>query len=398
MTSPALSQRRLGSFELVRPLSSGGMADVFLARTGDTQLAIKMLNARRANDAEAHALFRDEARILALLDHANISAVKEIGESDGRLYLAMEYVDGVDLRQLLADAMGKQRTVDYDAALSIVAAAAAGLDHAHRRCSPEGKPLHLVHRDVSLSNIMVGHTGAVKVVDFGIATATISSIDTAPGTVRGKASYMSPEQCLGDPVDHRTDVFALGVVLYELTTGERCFHGRTDFERMLAVVRGEYVVPSELFTDYPIELEQVVRTALSIDANLRYPSAAAMIDALERVAIGRNWATGAGTIARMMSELYDESAIHVTADMIEVIVEPGPIEVTPEMIEAAAPLQEPNAPVSTIPEAPALPQRRLARGTLVEDPGLVCEPWRAVDVDDAPTRGRRSLPRIAVAA
>jgi serine/threonine protein kinase len=387
MTSPALSQTRLGSFELIRPLSSGGMADVFLVRHQDRELAIKVLNKRRANDSEAHALFRDEARILALLDHANITTVHEIGETGGVPYLAMEYVNGVDLRQLLADAMSKHRLVDYDAAMSIMCGAAAGLDHAHRRCSPEGKPLHLVHRDVSLSNIMVGHSGAVKVVDFGIATTTMSSIETAPGTVRGKASYMSPEQCLGDPVDHRTDVFALGVVLYELTTGERCFHGRTDFERMLAVVRGEYTLPSKLVPDYPLELEQVIRTALSIDANLRYPSAAAMIDALERVALGRNWALGAGTIARMMTELYDDMAIHVTADMIEVIVEPGPIDVTPDMIEA-------DAPLPTLHQAPVL-RPRLARGT---DPGFFSEPWRTEDPDEALTRGRRSMPRILALA
>src|SRR5690606_18431290 len=155
------------------------------------------------------------------------------------------------------------RAVPYAIAISIIAAAAAGLDHAHRRGDAGGNPLRLVHRDVSLSNIMVGHDGSVKVVDFGIASTTISDVHTIPGVVRGKASYMSPEQCLGDELDHRTDVFALGVVLYELTTGTRCFHGKSDFERMLAVVRGDYIAPCRIVADFPPELEQVIRTALA---------------------------------------------------------------------------------------------------------------------------------------
>src|SRR5262245_59563570 len=334
---PAPTLTRLGTYELLRPLAQGGMADIYLARRHgpghfERHVAVKVLNQSRAHDAEACTMFLDEARLVAMLNHQNIAAVLEVDVVDGRHYLAMEYVHGADLRDVLTASQRSGKAVPVEVAVATVCAAAAGLDHAHRRCGPDGKPLRLVHRDVSLSNIMVGHDGSVKVVDFGIASTTIASVQTLPGIVRGKASYMSPEQCLGDPVDHRADIFALGVVLYELTTGERCFHGRTDFERMLAVVRGEYMIPSCLIPDYPVELEQIVRTALSIDANLRYPSAAAMIDALQRVAIGRGWTLGAGTVARTMSELYDD-AIHVTADMIEVIVEPGPLPVTPDMIE-----------------------------------------------------------------
>jgi serine/threonine protein kinase len=389
---------RLGNYELVRPLAQGGMADIYLARRAGVPFAIKVLNARRANDSEARALFHDEARLMKLLSHDNIAAAHELDAADGVHYLAMEYVHGVDLRELLAAAAIKHKRVDYAMAASIVSAAAAGLDHAHRRCAPDGRPLHLVHRDVSLSNIMVTYDGTVKVVDFGIASTSLSSVHTNPGTVRGKASYMSPEQCLGDPVDHRTDVFALGVVLYELTTGERCFHGKTDFERMLAVVRGDYIRPSELVPGYPVELEEIIRTALAIDMHQRYASAAAMIDAIAQVAAARGWAIGAPVLARMMVELYDDACVHVTADMIEVIVEPGPIAVTSDMIEAAAPLQEPEAPVPTVPELSQISRTiqrppRLARGT--QSDVMRSEPWRPVHEDDAPTRGRRSVPRIA---
>jgi hypothetical protein len=275
--------------------------------------------------------------------------------------------------------------VPYDVALSVVAAAAAGLDHAHRRCGPDGKPLRLVHRDVSLSNIMIGHDGGVKVVDFGIATTAIATVHTSPGVVRGKASYMSPEQCLGDRVDHLTDVFALGIVLYELTTGMRCFAGKSDFERMLAVVRGDYIPPQHIIGDFPAELAEVIQTALSTDASKRYPSAAAMIEAIEQVSAAAGWTLGTTAIARFMSELFgavrepwapapvaaDETAKEAPSarsghrlEIVDSIVEVGTGDV-----------------IAVFPSTP-----RLARGTGVE----VGVPD---DEDDQPTRGRRALPR-----
>jgi eukaryotic-like serine/threonine-protein kinase len=207
---------------------------------------------------------------------------------------------------VLATAQRAGTLLPFETSIAIVCGAAAGLDHAHRRTGPDGQPLKLVHRDVSLSNIMVGHDGSVKVVDFGIATTTIASVHTSPGVVRGKASYMSPEQCLGDKVDHRADVFALGVVLYELTTGARCFHGKTDFDRMLAVVRGDYIAPSDLVASYPAELEEVIRIALAPSPDKRCPTAAALVEALERVAAVHGWIGGPGAIQRLMHGLFGE--------------------------------------------------------------------------------------------
>jgi serine/threonine protein kinase len=349
---PALAlPSRLGSYELIRSIAQGGMADIYLARRVgpgrfERHVAVKVLNRMRAGDAEACAMFLDEARLVALLNHHNIAAVHEVDVVDGKHYLAMEYVHGADLREVLTASQAAGPLLPYETSLSIVCAAAAGLDHAHRRCGPDGKPLRLVHRDVSLSNIMVGHDGSVKVVDFGIATTTIASVHTSPGVVRGKASYMSPEQCLGDPVDHRSDVFALGVVLYELTTGARCFHGKTDFERMVAVVRGEYIAPGDVVANYPAELELVVQTALAIDPERRFGSAAAMAEALERVAIARGWVGGPGAIRRAMHGLFGD------------IVEPWASHVDD------APVTEPHSIVSLPMIAePTRPGRRLARGT-----------------------------------
>jgi serine/threonine protein kinase len=362
---------RLGTYELIRPLAQGGMADIYLARRlgpgwFERHVAVKVLSPSRAADAEACSMFLDEARLVAMLNHHNIASVLEVDVVDGKHYLAMEYVHGADLRAVLAAAQRAGKALPIETALSIVCAAAGGLDHAHRRCGPDGKPLELVHRDVSLSNIMVGHDGSVKVIDFGIATTTIASVQAAPGVVRGKASYMSPEQCIGDPVDHRADIFALGVVLYELTTGARCFHGKTDFDRMLAVVRTDYVAPSVLVASYPPELERVIRTALAGDPANRFASAEAMILALEEVAAASGWASGTGAIQRMMRDLFGDVA--------------EPWAPSPD----DAPVTEPH-PVAQLPSLaePTRPERRLAR----------TQPDDVADDSDEPTRGRARMRR-----
>jgi len=366
---------RLGNYELVRLLAQGGMADIYLARGQNGQLcAIKVMNPGRAGDAEACTLFMDEARVLAMLDHANLAGVYEVAKEGHCYYLAMEFVHGADLREMLAAAERAETAMPYETAVAIVAAAAAGLDHAHRRCSPDGRPLRLVHRDVSLSNIMVAHDGSVKVIDWGIACAAVSEHHTNPGVVRGKASYMSPEQALGEEVDLRTDVFALGVVLYELTTGRRCFSGASDFERMLAVVRGEYVAPSVVVPGFPAALERVIKTALAVDKKKRYASAAALLEALEGLAAAEDWQLHAAPIVAWMTQLYGAAP--------DPFAELHTVEITDSAIVAAddeEPVVEPIVAQATVI---ITRPRRLARGT-------------ESDVsDDQPTRGRRSLPAI----
>jgi serine/threonine protein kinase len=373
------SLKRLGTYDLVRPIAQGGMADIYLAkRDGDHPVAIKVLNKLRATEEESCAMFGDEARLVRMLQHPNIAQVLEVGIDDGHHYLAMEYVQGADLRELLQLAAKVGRTIPFEVSVAIIAGAAAGLDHAHRRCDPEGRPLRLVHRDVSLSNIMVGHDGAVKVVDFGIASTAVQTVHTSPGVVRGKASYMSPEQCLGDEVDHTTDIFALGIVLYELTTGARCFAGKTDFERMLAVVRGEYHPPTAIVSNYPPELEQVIRTALAADPAQRYASCHAMIEALEGVARGRGWTLDAAPIERLMRQLHSVQGFNAAA-------------VTQPMIDFdhAEPTarEAPSARRASIAAPTSPSRRRLAQGTNADGYAT------PVDEDDQPTRGRRPLPR-----
>jgi serine/threonine-protein kinase len=391
-----MSEQRLGKYDLVRRVAQGGMADVYLARQVgigkfSRHVALKVLNPVRGADAESRQMFLDEARLVALLHHHNLASVLEIDVADDVHYLAMEYVHGVDLRDLLAEC-GKTGCVPaYDCAMSIIAAAAAGLDHAHRRTGPDGKPLRLVHRDVSLSNIMVGHDGSVKVVDFGIAASAISTVPPSPGIVRGKASYMSPEQCLGDDVDLRTDVFALGIVLYELTTGARCFDGPADFDRMLAVVRGDYIRPSDIVPDYPPDLERVIRTALAVDATKRYASAAAMIEALEAVASVHGWSLGTSAITRTMRELYGDVpepwAAEPSVDLADVCGEPTEKRPMVAFADTDVAPAKPTAPTACCKPG----RKRFAAGSM-SDLHVRTEWLR--DDDDALTGRRRACSRL----
>ena len=370
----------LGSYRLLRLLAQGGMADIYLAQTADHRLcAVKVMSPTRVADPDACQLFLDEGRVASMLDHENLAGVYEVAKEGHCYYLAMEFVHGADLREILAAAERANTAIPYATATAIVAAAAAGLDHAHRRCSPDGKPMRLVHRDVSLSNVMVSHAGTVKVVDFGIAAASVSEHHTNPGVVRGKASYMSPEQALGEEVDLRTDVFALGVVLYELTTGRRCFSGASDFERMLAVVRGEYLAPSTFIAGYPPALERVIKMALTVDRNKRYASAAALLEALEALGELEGWALGMAPIVELMAELYGEAPDPFAAMSTIEVTDSAIVEADEEIAELALPLQSAIAAQATVI---ITRPRRLALGT---DSDIL---------DDVPTRGRRSLPAI----
>src|SRR4051812_12341077 len=229
-------------------------------------------------------MFLDEARLAASLNHQNVAQVFEVGEDGGIHYLAMEYVHGQDLRALLAKAGSQGTRVPLELALTTVTGAAAGVNHAHERRGPDGVPLGIVHRDVSPSNIMVGYDGAVKLLDFGIAKATLRSVQTQRGIIKGKFAYMAPEQCRGRDVDRRSDVFSLGIILYEVTTQHRCFRADSDFDTMHRIVTGDVVRPTRLVQGYPQALEAIVMKALAVDAQQRYQSAGALLEAVEAFA------------------------------------------------------------------------------------------------------------------
>ena len=309
-TAPGLPSR-LGKYELLLPLAAGGMARIYIARTTgigsfERHVVLKLITPERANDQTAVQMFLDEARLAASLNHQNVAQVFEVGEDAGIHYLAMEYVHGQDLRALLAKAGSQGTRIPQELALTVVAGAAAGLNHAHERRGPDGQPLCIVHRDVSPSNIMIGYDGAVKLLDFGIAKATSRSVETQSGIIKGKFAYMAPEQCRGREVDRRSDVFSLGIILYEISTQHRCFRADSDFDTMHRIVTGDVVRPSRLVAGYPQALEAIVMKALAVDANQRYQSAGLLLEAIEAFAVSARMSLSTMGLGRFMRDMFGE--------------------------------------------------------------------------------------------
>jgi serine/threonine-protein kinase len=294
---------------VISHLATGGMAQIYLARqTGlgafERHVVLKTILRERASDQRFVTMFLDEAKLAATLNHQNIAQVYEVDQADGAYFMAMEYVHGENARAILETTLRRGWTIPLELAVMIVSGAAAGLHHAHERKGKQGQPLNIVHRDVSPANVMVGYDGSVKVLDFGIAKAEERATKTVGGTIKGKYGYMSPEQCKGRPIDRRSDIFALGICLYELTTLRRAFKGNDDFETMKRIVAGDVILPSVAVAGYPRELEAIILTAMANDPNARFQTAQEMIEALDAFTV-RAKLTGSNTaMGRFMTQLF----------------------------------------------------------------------------------------------
>ncbi|MEM9073374.1 MAG: protein kinase [Myxococcota bacterium] len=272
--------RKLGPYELIREVGYGGMGSVFLAkREGpgrfQKRVAVKTIHPHLAKEGAFVAMFLDEARIAAAMSHPNVAQVFDLGEVDGTYFLTMEFLHG----QHLGAVQQKVGRLDPRLVARIASQAARGLHHAHEVCDDDGKPMGLVHRDVSPQNIFLTYDGQVKVTDFGIARAEGRLAQTTDtGRIKGKCSYMAPEQVTSKPVDRRADLFALGVVMWELLTGERLFSSSTDAEALLKIVQGE--IPP-LDGPVPADLAAIVERALALNPADRFSSADELASALD---------------------------------------------------------------------------------------------------------------------
>ncbi len=303
---------RLGSYEVLGSLAMGGMAELFLARKQgqggfEKVVALKRILPHLAENAEFVQMFLDEARIVAQLDHPNVAQVYDIGEAEGSYFFTMEYVAGQDLRHVIRAARSAGG-LPLEQALFVVHEVAAGLHHAHEKLGSDGERLGIVHRDVSPANVLLTYEGAVKIVDFGVAKARTQSRETQAGTLKGKVAYMSPEQCMGEGVDARSDVFALGVVLYELTVGARPYVARTDYELIMQVAAGNLPAPSTRRPGYPAALEAVVMKALARDREARWSSAEELGLAVAEVAEQLGLRLSAVGMRRFMRTLFGDAA------------------------------------------------------------------------------------------
>ncbi|MCA9661131.1 MAG: serine/threonine protein kinase, partial [Myxococcales bacterium] len=257
-----------GKYRLLRRLASGGMGEVYLAEAagpeGFAKLAVlKRILPHFAGDPAFRGMFINEAKLAAALDHPNIVRVYDFGRAGDSYFYAMEYLHGASLAELLPLAAQTPERIPLEHAIAIAQGISAGLDFAHNKRAVDGSPLHIVHRDVSPANIFVTYAGEVKLLDFGIAKALAATGVTAQGTRKGKVAYMSPEQCIGAPLDKRSDVFAIGVILYEMTTVTRLFRADNEFATMNMITSGLVPPPAERSPGYPEALAAIVLKSLA---------------------------------------------------------------------------------------------------------------------------------------
>ncbi|MEO8553509.1 MAG: serine/threonine-protein kinase [Kofleriaceae bacterium] len=296
---------QLGRYQVDQLLARGGMGEVYLGRVVgehgfERPIVIKLIRTELLSDERVALMFVDEARIAAGLHHRNIVQIIDFDLFDGGAFLVCEHVEGCDLRTLLRHLRAPPR---LDIAVSIVAEIGTGLEAAHDASGEDGQPLHLVHRDVSPSNVLLGVHGEVKVADFGVAKARSRSYHTVSNTIKGKAPYMAPEQILGEPIDRRADVFALGVLLFEVTTRTRLYSASSNAIAMRQILDGEVPDPATRRPGYPPELVAIVRRALARDPDRRYQTARALVDELDQLAHAKRWAmsrTALGDLVRVV--------------------------------------------------------------------------------------------------
>jgi eukaryotic-like serine/threonine-protein kinase len=289
LLDPNDSKRRLDRYELIGELASGGMATVFLGRLGGVGgfqrfVAIKRLHPHLASEEEFIEMFLDEARLAAGIHHPHVVPILEVGESDSGYYLVMEYVEGDTLARLMARSLARAQPIPRPVLIRIVLDALAGLHAAHELLDPDGQPVHLVHRDVSPQNVLVGVDGCSRITDFGVAHAASRLQNTRADRLKGKLAYMSPEQARAGQVDRRADVFAMGVILWEVLAAKRLFKAESEAITLQRVTVDPIPRLSAFVPELHPAIEEVVDKALERNRDRRYRTAADMAEALERAA------------------------------------------------------------------------------------------------------------------
>ncbi len=392
-----------GRFQLLRRIAQGGMAEVYLAQqTGPAgfskQLVIKKIHPHLAHNEEFVGMFLDEARVAALLSHPNIGQIYELGEEHGQYYIAMEHIDGCNLRQLNKRLRRKGILMPPELAARVAADVCNALDYAHRFRDSDQKLLRLVHRDISPQNVMMSRDGAIKLIDFGIAKATTNQQLTQGNVLKGKFSYMSPEQASGKRLDRRSDIFSVGVVLYEMLLGEKPFRipgqvgkARSDNTELLRLVtRCEYRLPSP--GEVPDTLVAFLKRTLTAHRGDRYQTAREARDALESALLEMPGDGSHRRLARFVSEIMNEEDIPTNSGSLPSL-EPSLLAAPPlddlELEDdataaidlATVAIAKGNEADETREQTAAVDPDQILHGRLVEEPSLT---------NDAPTRIRIS--------
>jgi serine/threonine protein kinase len=310
----------IGRYRLLGRIGEGGMAEVYRAvMTGpegfERELVLKRILPRLSESGDFKTMFVREAKICAQMLHPNIIQIYEFGQADGGYFIAMESVQGVTLREALNTLRKEERAIPHLIAADVTRQICIGLDYAHTLRGSGGEPLEIVHQDISPTNIMLAFTGTVKILDFGIARAAeFAEEEAKKGLIKGKVSYLSPEQIFVRPFDARADIFALGVVFHEMLTGRRLFQSRNDITKMRELLAAPILPPSAIDAMIPRELDRIVMRSLEIDPKHRYQSASDMAADLERTLIAARHSSR--ELSKLLRDLYmagDEPIVVIDA-------------------------------------------------------------------------------------
>lgn len=397
MNPPLLT---LGRYEILGRIGSGGMAEIFLARAKDEtdagELAVvKRILPARAADPSFVRMFLDEARLASALEHPNICRAYEFGVQNGQYFLTLEYIHGENLQTLMAGARANGVTMSVACAVQIITATASALHYAHELKDASGRPLDVVHRDVSPSNVMLGYDGSVKLLDFGIAKAAQRITATTAGTVKGKLNYLSPEQCRSRPVDRRTDIFSLGILLYELTTGTVLFEGDDEVAIFNRIATEDVAPPSTIVADYPRELEQIVLRALARRKEERFATAQEMRDALVAFAERERITLSNASVVEFLSRVCGDRMTRRPTDIVLEAAKPTE-QITTVVQDVLYVVRDGR--LETVVERTQAPARQrrwkpmvlAALGVIGVGIGFVAWP-RAAEVDRAMARTRHAI-------
>ncbi len=339
MTS--VQAKQLGKYIILDQLAVGGMAELFRAMITSVQgfeklIAIKKILPHLASEEDLVNSFIDEAKLAALLHHQNVVQIYDFGRLEETYFIAMEYLFGKDCRIICKKAIEKNILLDRQNALFIVSRICAGLDYAHKLKDFQGKALNIIHRDISPQNILITYEGDIKIVDFGIAKAASQNTHTQMGMIKGKVAYMSPEQAMGRPIDHRSDIFSCGIILYELITGTRMFSG--DTMHILSKIRdADYVKPEESHDDLPKKLIEVFDRALQKDPEDRYQTCGEMLNDIEECMQLGTHPSPQG-LAKYMKTLFAEEIV-AEEQHLQKITKIGLMQGKKETPPAASPTQ-----------------------------------------------------------
>lgn len=339
---------RFGKYTLVDRIAVGGMAEIFLARQAGLEgfektIVIKRIRPHLSKQPNFVKMFLNEAKLAAQLNHPNIVQIYDLGKINESYFIAMEYIFGRDMRRIIpkADALGIPFPMVY--ALKIASSVCEGLYYAHQRADLYGHPLHIVHRDVTPENIFVSFDGTVKVLDFGIAKAANQIEQTRAGEIKGKLSYMSPEQCMGKQLDNRSDLFSLGVVLYEWLTGFKLFTGDSEVAILKSITEGKIYAPSYFKADIPEAVEAILMKALEKDRERRYQTAWEMQYDLDQFLSQYEFTPSNIHLSNFLKQLFNDELEEERERLAALRAPPGPeeiVEEAEEIISSIEPISE----------------------------------------------------------